>query len=69
MLGDLVQRQVTDKCLTIFNQLNRVAVKFLKIVRREVKIFAPVKTKPSHILLDRVHVLDVLLHRVGVVET
>ena len=68
ILADLVGRQAVDVGLAVANQLLGVLVHLLEVIRGVEHPLAPVESEPAHVLLNRVHVLDVFLRRVGVVE-
>ena len=52
----------------LFNQAHRTVIKILKVIARKIQVLAPVKPKPLHILLDALHILRILLHRVRIIE-
>ena len=68
ILPNLVGRQAVDVRLAIADQLLGVAVHLLEVVGGVEHPIAPVEPEPADVLLNRVHVLDVFLRRVGVVE-
>ena len=51
------------------DQVSCELVETVKIVGRIVKVRPPVVAQPAHRVLDRLLVLDVLLNRIGVIET
>src|SRR6185503_2470971 len=67
VLADFVGAETVDVRLAVADQLLRVPVEQLEIVRR-VEHCGPVEAEPAHVLLNRIDVLDVLFGRVGVVE-
>ena len=68
MGADLVGRVRVDVGQPAADQVLGVLVEPLVVVRRVVLAVVPVEAEPADVLLDGVHVLDVLLDRVGVVE-
>ena len=67
VLADLCFRQVADIGLALPDEVLRIVVHEGEVVRG-VELTLPVEAQPLHVLADGVHVLHVLLHRVGVVE-
>ena len=68
ILPNLLRGQTVDVCLPLPDQLNRVPVEPLEIVRGKQQL-GPRESQPRHILFDGVDILDVFLGRIGVVET
>ena len=68
VLADLVGRQAVHVGVAAFDQPLRQRVHLLEVVRGVEQPVVPVEAEPADVLLDRVHVLDVFLRRVGVVE-
>ena len=66
--ADLFLRLVIDIGQAFLDQDDGPVVELVEIVRR-IAFQRPVETQPPDVALDRIHVLHVLLHRVGVVET
>ena len=68
VLADLVGRQLVHVGLVVANQAQRVLVDLLEVIGGVEEALAPVESEPVDALDDRVHVLDVFLGRIGVVE-
>ena len=68
MSADLVGRVRVHVGQPAPDQVLGVLIEPLVVVRRVVLAVVPVEAEPADVLLDGVHVLDVLLDRVGVVE-
>jgi hypothetical protein len=68
VLADLVRRQVVDVGLAGPDQVDRPRIELLEVVRCVVEVLAPVEPEPAHVRLDRVDVLLLFLHGIGVVE-
>ena len=64
----LVRRLVVDIGLAGADQVLGPIVELLEIVRRVIKVLAPVKAEPAHVALDRVDIFLLLLGRIGVVK-
>ena len=69
----LVWLQLTYIRLAVLNQLHRVAIQLLKIIRGKKSFLRkhrirPAIDQPLHILGDRIDILRVLLHRIGVIK-
>src|SRR5581483_10789612 len=60
--------QIADKSLAGLNELNGKPIELLEIIRRVELAVVPTEAEPAHVFFDRLHVLDVFLARVGVVE-
>ena len=60
--------QVADVGQSLLDQLDGERVELLEIVGCEIDPIAPVESEPTHVGLDGVDELDVLLVRIGVVE-
>ena len=59
---------VVDVCQPLFDKGYGPVVELVEIIRR-VALHGPVESQPFDIAFDRIHVLDILLHGIGVVET
>jgi hypothetical protein len=66
---DLLGRQVVDVGIAGLHELFGPFVELLEVVGGVVEMLAPVTAEPAHVLLDRFDVFELLLDRVGVVET
>ena len=64
----LLLRLVVDVRQALLDELHGPVVKLVEIVRG-VTLHGPVESQPLDIAFDRIHVFDILLHGVGVVET
>ena len=69
VLSDLFCSQITNIGFSRFNELNGVFIKLFKVVGGIVFPVIPVKSEPTDILLDRLHVLQFLFGRVGVIKS
>ena len=69
VFADLVGRQVVDIGLARADQVLGPVVKLREIIGGEVEVLAPLEAEPTHIALDRLDELHLLLGRIGVVET
>ena len=67
VLGDLIDAQVADIRLAMLDEVLAVLVQLLEEVAGVVQRI-PLKAQPTHIGLDRVDVLLLLLRRIGVVK-
>jgi len=67
VLADLGFGEVTDICLALLDQVLGVVVHELEVVRG-VELSLPLEAQPLDVLADGVHILDVFLHGVRVVE-
>ena len=65
---DLLLRLVIDIGLARANQVLRPGIKLLEVIRRIVKVLAPIEAKPADVALDRIDILLLLLRRIGVVK-
>ena len=65
---DFLHRQITDVGESFGDQFERKSVDLVKVVAGMEKVGAPVKTEPSHVFLDALHIFNVFLGRVGVIE-
>ena len=68
VLPHLVGRQTVDVRQTAFDQRHGELIQAFEIIRR-VQLFRPLESEPPDVLFDRIHVLDVFLDRIGVVES
>ena len=68
ILANLLLSLVVDISQTLLDQHLCPLIQLLEIVRRIV-LASPIEAEPLDILLDRVNILGILLHRVGIVET
>ena len=66
--ADLLFAQAVDVGLAGFDQVHRVLVELLEVVRGEELTIAPVKPEPAYVALEGTDVLHVLGGRVGVVK-
>ena len=69
LAGNLLRRLFIDIGFSLLNHANGQIPQFGEIVRGIIEAVAPVKTQPVNILHDGVDILDIFLHRIGVVET
>ena len=69
VLPRLLLVEITDIGEALLDELLSPSVELLKVVRCVVHLSAPLPAEPADVFLDRVHVLDVFLGRVGVVES
>ena len=65
----LIGAEAVDVGLALFNQLNGVIIKPVKIIGGEIKPVLPVKTQPAYVVLDGLNILHIFLFRIGVIET
>lgn len=65
---DLVGGQIAHIRLAVFYELHRALVHLSEIVGG-VQLSVPFETEPADVLLNALHILDVLLDGIGVVET
>ena len=68
VLPDILGRKIVDIGLAGLDQVLGPGVELLEVIGGEVEVFAPVEAEPGDVGLDRLDVLQLLLHRVGVVE-
>jgi hypothetical protein len=68
MRPDLLGAQTVDVCETLRDEVHRIAVKRLEVVRGVPRLAGPLEPQPPNVLLDRIDILDVLFRGVGVVE-
>ncbi len=68
VLADLIGRERIHIGEPLVDEPFCELVELLVIVRGVVLAIMPVEAQPPHVFLDRIDVLDVFLHRVGVVE-
>jgi len=66
---ELLRRKFTNIGQSPLDQVLRQFVGLLKIIRTIIETVSPVKAQPVDILLDGIHILCVLLGRVGVIHT
>ncbi len=64
----LVGGERIDVGRTLFDQALGELVQLFVIVGGVILARVPIESKPAHVFLDRIDVLDVLLDRIGVVE-
>jgi hypothetical protein len=55
--------------LSIFNELDGVSIELLEIVGGVKEAIIPIEPEPSDILDNGIHILDVLLARIGIIES
>ncbi len=67
VFAHLLGAEVADEGRALAHQLLGAQVEGLEVVRG-VQQHVPLEAEPAHVLLDRAHVLEVLLDRIGVVE-
>ncbi|MNN07532.1 hypothetical protein D3C81_1203590 [compost metagenome] len=67
-LADLVGAEIIHVGFALFDQQHRAFVHLLKIIRRKMQFF-PIEAQPFDVFLDRIDILYVFFHRVGVVES
>ncbi len=67
ILANFVKRLVVDIGQTALNELASPLVELVKIVG-SIMDTGPFEPQPADVVLDRVHIFGILLHRVGVVE-
>ena len=65
---DVLLRLVIDIGLARANEVLRPGIELLEIIRRIVKVSAPIEAKPADVALDRIDVLLLLPCRIGVVK-
>ena len=68
VFADLFRRQAVDVGITLLHQLLGQLVQPFVVVGGVVLVLAPVEAEPADVLLDRLHVLQLLALGVGVVE-
>src|SRR4029453_16539646 len=67
--ADFVGRQTADIGLSYLDQLDGVVVELFEVVRRVVDPVFPIKSNPSNVGLNRVHIFDILFGWIGIVES
>ena len=69
MLANLVGRQAIDVREPFLDELNRVAVELVEVVRGVERLALPLEPEPADVLLDGVDVLRLFFRGVRVVES
>ena len=69
VLTDLICRQFVYIRQTFVDELYRVGIQLIKIVRGVADIARPVEAQPLHVIFDGLNVFDVFFYWVGVIET
>jgi hypothetical protein len=68
VLPHLLESEVANECLALFDQVLGVLIKLIKVVGGIIKMLSPVKTEPAYIFHDGINIFLLFLARVRIVE-
>ncbi len=69
IFANFVWAEAHQRKLSLFDQLDRVLIQSIKVVRGITNIAAPLKTKPFNVFLNRVNVFDIFFYRICIIKT